>query len=94
MIAADYFRRKYLEPLKEKQRLEKEARREELERVRSEALERARDEGRKQGREQADAEWDAWNRRRLAALAYGAPFAEPPPSSRRAKSESNGPTPA
>ena len=31
----------------------------------------------------ADAEWEAWNERRMQAEQRGEPFAEPPPSARR-----------
>ncbi len=38
-----------------------------------------REEGRKQGEEKANAEWSAWNQRRLKAEANGEPFDEPAP---------------
>ena len=69
MIAADYFRRKYLEPLKEKQREE----------GREQGRKQGREEGLEQGLAQAHAEWAKWNERRLKAAADGVPFSEPPP---------------
>ncbi len=80
MIAADYFRRKYLEPLKEKQREEGR------EQGRQEGRQEGREEGLEQGLAQAHAEWAKWNERRLKAAADGVPFSEPPPL--------NGTTPA
>ena len=41
---------------------------------------------RQESRAERDAEWDAWNQRRMEAEAKGEPFTEPPPSAR------NGPT--
>ena len=35
-----------------------------------------------EGRKQANAEWEAWLKRRLKAEANGEPFDEPPPSER------------
>lgn len=35
--------------------------------------------GRAEGRAERDAEWQAWNRRRMAAETQGVPFNEPPP---------------
>ena len=40
---------------------------------------RGRAEGRVEGRAERDAEWQAWNRRRMEAEAQGHPFNEPPP---------------
>ena len=40
---------------------------------------RGRAEGRVEGRAERDAEWQAWNRRRMEAEAQGRPFNEPPP---------------
>ena len=34
-----------------------------------------------------DAEWDAWNERRIQAEQRGEPFVEPPPSARRRAGE-------
>ena len=47
-------------------------------------IEARRNEGRQlgsgaEGRAERDAEWRAWNRRRMAAEAQGLPFTEPPP---------------
>ena len=54
---ADYFTKRWLNPLKERLRAE--------------------------GRAERDAEWKAWNGRRLAAAEKGEPFDEPPPSANR-----------
>ena len=35
----------------------------------------------------ADAEWEAWNERRMQAEQRGEPFEEPPPSARRRAAE-------
>ena len=43
-----------------------------------------------QGVEQADAEWEAWLRRRDEARANNEPFDEPPPSYRRNGADSRG----
>ena len=80
MIAADYFRRKYLEPLKEKQR--------------EEGREQGRQEGRQEGRAEIQAEWARWNGRRLKAEADGVPFNESPPSPALDMDDSNGAKPA
>ena len=77
MIAADYFRRKYLEPLKERQREE----------GRKQGRKQGREEGREEGREQIQRLWEEWNERRMKAEADGVPFDEPPPSGRRANDE-------
>ncbi len=45
-------------------------------------LNEGRKQGHKEGREEADAEWEAWLRRRLEAEANNQPFDEPPPSQR------------
>ena len=42
-------------------------------------IEKHRDEGRAEGRVETNAEWGAWNRRRIDAEARGLPFDEPPP---------------
>ena len=42
-------------------------------------IEARRAEGRAEGRAQSNAEWRAWNRRRMDAEAQGQPFNEPPP---------------
>ena len=38
-------------------------------------------------RRESDAEWEAWNERRMQAEQRGEPFAEPPPSARRRAAE-------
>lgn len=43
--------------------------------------EEGREKGREEGIAEANAAWDEWNRRRMAAEANGEPFTEPPPSS-------------
>ena len=40
------------------------------------------------GRRESDAEWDAWNERRMQAEQRGELFQEPPPSARRPAAES------
>jgi hypothetical protein len=55
-----------------------ERQREELQRQREERHRKWHEEG----REEANAAWDAWNRRRLDAVANAQPFDEPPPSQR------------
>ena len=69
MIAADYFRRKYLEPLIEKQRKERFA--------------RNFAKGLQEGSAEVQAEWEAWYARLLKAKADGVPFDEPAPTGRR-----------
>ena len=39
-----------------------------------------REEGRREGRREANAAWEAWNKRRQEAEANNQPFTEPPPS--------------
>ena len=55
-------------------------------------MEKKRQEGREKGREEgraaANAEWIAWNGRRMEAEANGEPFTEPPPSQRNGSSGS------
>ena len=36
-----------------------------------------------EGRRESDAEWEAWNERRMQAAQRGEPFDEPPPSASR-----------
>ena len=48
-------------------------------RKRRENLEAGRAEGRAEGLEEANAAWQEWNRRRIAAETAGEPFDEPPP---------------
>ena len=62
--------------LREQTRKLKEQR-EERERQREQTLAQ----GRNEGRAEAQAEWLAWNRRRLVAEQAGQPFDEPPPAS-------------
>ena len=71
MIAADYFRRKYLEPLIEKQREERRKRNFEI--------------GRAEGIAEVDAEWLEWLDLERKAKAAGKPFDVPTPAERRAK---------
>ncbi len=40
---------------------------------------KAREEGHLQGQQRMQAQWEAWNQRRLAAEAEGKPFDEPSP---------------
>ena len=65
MVTAMWFRHKFLEPLKERQRAE----------WRAEALA----EGREEGREELIAEINEWEQRRRDAKTRGEPFDEPPP---------------
>ena len=75
MVVADYLRKKLIEPLEEKRRIEAERRREEAEQRR----EQVRAEGRAAGEASVQAAWEAWNERRMAAEVRGEPFDEPPP---------------
>lgn len=59
-----------------------------MEKKRQEGREKGRAEGRVEGRAAADAEWMAWNGRRMEAEAKGEPFTEPPPSARNGSSGS------
>ena len=81
MVAARYIEERYLNPLREK-RIKRE----------EEAMEKSRKEGSEQGREQGSADanaiWEAWNERRLAAEAKGEPFDEPTPATLRNKDRS------
>ena len=72
MVVGDYLRKKLIEPLEERRRQEAEQRREE-------ARARGHAEGRAEGRATKQAEWVAWNERRMAAEASGVAFDEPPP---------------
>ena len=83
MVVGDYLRKKLIEPLEEKRRIEAERRREEAE----ERVAKIRYEGRAEGAAQAQAAWEAWNERRLAAEANGEPFDEPTPGTSSGKSE-------
>ena len=66
MILADWFRAKYVTPLKEQRKAEMERRR---------AKEYA--EGFAEGRAEVNRVWREWNRRRMDAKARGEPFTEP-----------------
>ena len=68
MVMADYFTKRWLEPLKEKRRAERE-------KLRAEGHAEGHAEGRTEERQM----WEAWNERRMAAEAKGEPFDEPPP---------------
>ena len=57
-----------------------------MEKKRQEGREEGREEGRTAGRTETNAEWDAWNQRRIQAEANGEPFTEPPPSARNGSS--------
>ena len=72
MVAARYIEERYLNPLREK-RIKRE----------QEAMRKIREEGYKQGSAEANARWEAWNERRLAAEAKGEPFDEPTPATLR-----------
>ena len=79
MVVADYLRKKLIEPLEEKRRVEAERRRAEAEQ--REQMARA------EGAARNQAEWVAWNERRMAAEASGEPFDEPPPGSTASDSQ-------
>ena len=64
MVLADWFRSKYVTPLKEQREAERE---------------RRRAEGRAEGIAEVNRVWRAWNRRRMDAKARGEPFTEPEP---------------
>ena len=72
MVIGDYLKKRLIEPLEERRRLEAEQRREE-------ARARGRTEGRAEGAARNHAAWVGWNERRLAAEAGGELFDEPPP---------------
>ena len=67
MVVADYFTKRWLNPLKEK--LREEAR----------LKEKLREEARTEGRTEINTAWQTWNERRMAAEANGEPFDEPSP---------------
>ena len=86
MVVADYLRKRLIEPLEEKRRIEAERRREEAEQRREQARAEAEErvarihaEGHAEGQAQTQAVWEAWNGRRVAAEARGEPFDESPP---------------
>ena len=62
------------------ERMREERRAEDIKQGIAEGRAMGRATGHAVGRAMADREWEAWNRRREAALARGEPFAEPPPS--------------
>ena len=76
MVAARYIEERYLNPLRAK-RIKREQ--EAMRKIREEGYE----EGYKQGSAEANARWEAWNERRLAAEAKGEPFDEPTPATLR-----------
>ena len=55
-------------------------------RKRQEDREEGRQEGRQEGRAERDAEWGAWNQRRMEAETRGEPFTEPPPGAHNGSS--------
>ena len=61
-----------------------EGRKQGREEGRQEGREEGRVEGRVEERRERDAQWEAWLKRRDAALASNQPFDEPPPSARQA----------
>ena len=75
MVVADYITERWLNPLKERRRREAEER---IEKIRAEAEQREQM-ARAEGAARNQAEWVAWNERRMAAEAAGETFAEPPP---------------
>ena len=79
MVVADYFTKRWLNPLKEQ--LRQEGRVE----GRVEGRAEGRVEGRAEGRAETNAKWDAWNARRMEAEEKGEPFDEPPPSANSRK---------
>ena len=74
MVVADYFTKRWLNPLKEQLRQEGRAE------GRAEGHAEGRAEGQVEGRAETNAEWEAWNARRMEAEEKGEPFDEPPPS--------------
>ena len=86
MVAARYIEEKYLNPLRAKRiKREEEAMKEIREEARAKglALAQAHAKTLALGHALADAEWGAWNERRLAAEAKGEPFNEPTPATLR-----------
>ena len=72
MVLADWFRAKYVTPLKEQRKVE-------MERRRAEEYAEGFAEGRAEGRAEVNRVWRAWNRRRMDTEARGEPFNEPEP---------------
>ena len=86
MVAARYIEERYLNPLRAKRiKREEEAKKEIREEARAKglALAQARAQTLALGHALADAEWGAWNERRLTAEAKGEPFDEPTPATLR-----------
>ena len=83
MVVADYITERWLNPLKERRRREAEER---IEKIRAEAEQREQM-ARAEGAARNQAEWVAWNERRMAAEAAGEPFDEPPPGTTATESE-------
>ena len=72
MVLADWFRAKYVTPLKEQRKAE-------VERRRAEEYAEGLAEGRAEAIAEVNRVWRAWNRRRMDAKARGEPFTEPDP---------------
>ena len=87
MVVADYLRKKLIEPLEEKRRIEAERRREQARAEAEEHVARIRAAGRAEGQAQTQAAWEAWNERRIAAGERGEPFDEPPPGTSSTEGE-------
>jgi hypothetical protein len=86
MVTVGWLRNKVEKQRQELQRQREERHRkwreEGLQEGREAGLQEGREAGLQEGREAANAAWDAWNRRRLDAVANAQPFDEPPPSQR------------
>ena len=72
MVIGDYLKKRLIEPLEERRRLE-------AQRLQEEALTKGRAEGLAEGEARSQAAWEAWNERRMVAEERGEPFDEPPP---------------
>ena len=72
MVAARYIEERYLNPLRKK-RIKRE----------QEAMKKVSEESHERGSAEANARWEAWNERRLAAEAKGEPLDEPTPATLR-----------
>ena len=79
MVVADYFTKRWLNPLKERLREEALAKEKLREEARAEGVAEGRAEGVAEGRAEMNTAWQTWNERRMAAEANGEPFNEPPP---------------
>ena len=81
MVTAQWFRQKYLEPLKERQRQEglEQGREEGLEQGIEQGIEQGLQRGRKEGRAELISQFKDWDARRRDAEARGESFDEPPP---------------